>query len=49
VYGKAWSVFGQPIEMLTQDACKFYKSCAVYNQYGGVVLASEEGKQIAEA
>lgn len=49
VYGKAWSVFGRPVEMLTQDACKFYKSHSVYNSYGGVVLASEEGAQIAAA
>lgn len=49
VYGKAWSVFGEPLEMLTQDSCKFYKSHSVYNSYGGVVLASEEGAQIAQA
>lgn len=98
VYGKAWSTFGRPIEMLTrkwtrqtrppylgllsgilpsitstsinrllppsntlpqrfvanltpqtEDACKFYNSHSVYNSYGGVVLASEEGAQIAQA
>ena len=48
-YGKAWSTFGLPLEMLTQDACKFYNAHAVYNQYGGVVLAEEEGERIAEA
>lgn len=49
VYGKAWSAFGKPIEMLTQDSCKFYKSHSVYNSYGGVVLASAEGALIAKA
>jgi ribulose-5-phosphate 4-epimerase/fuculose-1-phosphate aldolase len=49
VYGKAWSAFGRPIEMLTQDACKFYNSHAVYNSFGGVVFAAEEGAQIAKA
>src|SRR5438034_484827 len=49
VYGKAWSVFGRPIEMLTQDSCKFYNAHSVYNSYGGVVLAAEEGERIAEA
>ncbi|KIW88612.1 uncharacterized protein Z519_10658 [Cladophialophora bantiana CBS 173.52] len=49
VYGKAWSVFGKPLEMLTQDSCKFYKAHSVYNSFGGVVLASEEGAQIAKA
>jgi ribulose-5-phosphate 4-epimerase/fuculose-1-phosphate aldolase len=46
-HGKAWSVFGKPLEMLTQDACKFYNSHVVYNAYGGVVLAEEEGENIA--
>lgn len=49
VYGKAWSVFGKPLEMLTQDACKFWNAHTVYNSYGGVVLAKEEGEMIAEA
>lgn len=49
-YGKAWSVFGKPLEMLTQDSCKFYgEAQACYNQYGGVVLAEEEGERIADA
>ncbi|EXK79647.1 hypothetical protein FOQG_15782 [Fusarium oxysporum f. sp. raphani 54005] len=50
IYGKAWSVFGRRLEMLTQDACKFYGSAqGVYNGYGGVVLGSEEGDRIAQA
>lgn len=35
--------------MITQDSLRFYKSHGVYKQFGGVVLASEEGKNIAEA
>jgi len=35
--------------MLTQDTCKFYNAHAVYDSYGGVVLAAEEGDRIAEA
>ncbi|KAK5047922.1 hypothetical protein LTR84_006110 [Exophiala bonariae] len=49
VYGKAWSAFGKPIDMLTQDSCKFYNAHSVYNSYGGVVLASAEGELIAKA
>jgi ribulose-5-phosphate 4-epimerase/fuculose-1-phosphate aldolase len=49
VYGKAWSCFGKPLEMLTQDSCKFYNAHSVYNSYGGVVLAAEEGDRIAAA
>ncbi len=49
VYAKAWSAFGKPVEMLTQDSLKFYNAHAVYNSYGGVVLAAEEGAMIAKA
>ncbi|KAG6887623.1 hypothetical protein C0995_013953 [Termitomyces sp. Mi166 len=49
IHGKAWSVFGKPIEITTQDACVFYDNHSVYDNFGGVVLASEEGKNIARA
>lgn len=49
VHGKAWSVFGKPLDMITQDSIRFYKSHGVYTQFGGVVLASEEGERIADA
>ena len=49
VYGKAFSVFGRELEMLTQDATRFYKSHAVYDNFGGVVLDREEGRRIAAA
>ncbi len=50
VYGKAWSAFGRRLEMLTQDACKFFGDAqAVYDAYGGVVLAADEGRRIAAA
>ncbi|KAF9870756.1 hypothetical protein CkaCkLH20_11858 [Colletotrichum karsti] len=50
VYGKAWSTFGRPLEMINQDACIFYgKAQAVYEDFGGVVFDEEEGKRLAEA
>ncbi|KAL1593158.1 hypothetical protein SLS60_010765 [Paraconiothyrium brasiliense] len=49
VYGKAWSAFGKELDMITQDSIRFYKSHGVYKQFGGVVLASEEGERIADA
>jgi len=49
VYGKAWSVFGRPLEMITQDACRFYKSHGVYTDFRGIVLDREEGQRIARA
>ncbi|KAF2644103.1 arad-like aldolase/epimerase [Massarina eburnea CBS 473.64] len=48
VYGKAFSAFGRPLTMLTQDSLRFYNSHGVYKQFGGVVLASEEGARIAQ-
>lgn len=48
-YGKAYAVFGKPLDMMTQDACRFYRSRAVYDNFGGVVLDREEGRQIAKA
>lgn len=49
IYGKAWSCFARPLEMLTQDVCKFHKAHSVYDNYGGVVLGAEEGARIALA
>ncbi|CAI6336078.1 unnamed protein product [Periconia digitata] len=48
-YGKAFSAFGRELDMITQDSLRFYKSHGVYKQFGGVVLASDEGERIAEA
>ncbi|GAA5820314.1 hypothetical protein JCM3770_004043 [Rhodotorula araucariae] len=49
LHGKAWSVFGKPIDIMTQDACLFHDNLAVYKNFGGIVLAPEEGKNIADA
>ena len=35
--------------MMTQDATRFYKSHAVYDNFGGVVLDREEGQRIGKA
>lgn len=47
VYGKAFSALGRPLDMISQDTCTFYKSHAVYGDWGGVALDEEEGRQIA--
>jgi ribulose-5-phosphate 4-epimerase/fuculose-1-phosphate aldolase len=49
VYGKAFSCFGRPIEMIYQDALRFYNDLAVYPRYGGTVISTEEGARIATA
>lgn len=35
--------------MLNQDICNFYGAHAVYADYGGIVFAEEEGRNIAKA
>ena len=35
--------------MLNQDSCMFYDDLAVYEGFGGIVLAREEGRNIARA
>ncbi|KAL6919797.1 hypothetical protein ACHAPO_008786 [Fusarium lateritium] len=47
-YGRTWSTFGRPIEMLNQDSCMFYNDLAVYANFGGVVFAKEEGNRLAD-
>jgi ribulose-5-phosphate 4-epimerase/fuculose-1-phosphate aldolase len=49
IHGKAWSSFGLPVDILTQDSCLFYDNQAVYHNDGGIVLAPEEGENIAKA
>jgi len=49
VYGKAFSVFGRELDMMTQDSLRFWKSHGVYDNFGGVVLDREEGRRIAKA
>ncbi|ORY70466.1 class II aldolase/adducin domain protein [Pseudomassariella vexata] len=49
VHGKAFSVFGRELEMITQDSLRFYKAHSVYRNFGGVVVDREEGERIAQA
>ncbi|KAJ6101784.1 Meiotically protein [Penicillium sp. IBT 16267x] len=49
IYGKTWSAFGKPIEMLTQDACNLYGRIGVYDDHAGVALSQEEGREIGKA
>jgi ribulose-5-phosphate 4-epimerase/fuculose-1-phosphate aldolase len=48
LYGKAWSTLGRLLDPLTQDACAFYEDQALFNDYTGVVLDTQEGKRIAD-
>lgn len=49
IYGRAFCALGREMDIVSQDACAFYKDHAVYKQFKGIVLAEEEGKNIAEA
>ncbi|KAK7215862.1 hypothetical protein V2G26_003865 [Clonostachys chloroleuca] len=48
IYGRAFCTLGRPIDMLTQDSCAFHNDIKVYRQFKGVVLAKEEGNNIAQ-
>lgn len=48
IYGKAFSALGKPLAMINQDACIFYKSHVVYDDFGGVAIEASEGEEIAE-
>ena len=49
VYGKTWSTLGRLLDPITQDVCAFYDDHAVFDDFTGVVLDTEEGKRIAYA
>lgn len=49
-FGKAWSTFAKPLDMINQDVCYFYgEAQAVYKEFGGVVFSEEEGQRLAAA
>ncbi|KAK8223674.1 class II aldolase/adducin N-terminal [Phyllosticta capitalensis] len=47
IHGRALCALQVPLDMLTQDSCAFYEDHVVYPNFGGVVMATEEGKRIA--
>jgi ribulose-5-phosphate 4-epimerase/fuculose-1-phosphate aldolase len=49
LYGKAWSSLGRLLDPITQDACIFYGSHSLYDDFNGVVLDEEEGRNVAAA
>ncbi|KAJ5289747.1 uncharacterized protein N7443_010000 [Penicillium atrosanguineum] len=48
IHGRAFCSLGRPLDIITQDSCAFHNDHVVYKQFNGVVLAEEEGKQIAK-
>jgi len=49
IYGKSWSSLGRTLDPLTQDSCAFYEDHALFDDFTGVVLDTQEGKRIAHA
>lgn len=47
LYGRSFCALGKPLDMITQDSCAFYNDHVVYSQFNGVVLAEQEGREIA--
>ena len=47
--GKSWSSLRRRLDPLTQDACAFYQDHGLFDDFTGVVLATEEGDRIARA
>ena len=47
LHGKAFATLGRRLAPLTQDACAFYGSHALFEDFTGVVLDPDEGKRIA--
>jgi ribulose-5-phosphate 4-epimerase/fuculose-1-phosphate aldolase len=49
VHGKAFSALGRLLDPITQDACTFYDSHSLYDDFNGVVLDEAEGRRVAAA
>ncbi len=49
MHGKSWATLGRLLDPLTQDACAFFEDHGLFDDYTGVVLATEEGDRIAKA
>ncbi|WP_433281155.1 class II aldolase/adducin family protein [Pseudonocardia xinjiangensis] len=48
LHGKAFAALGRRLAPLTQDACAFYGSHAVFDDFTGVVLDPDVGNRIAD-
>ncbi|KAF2744032.1 class II aldolase/adducin domain-containing protein [Sporormia fimetaria CBS 119925] len=49
IYGRAFCALGRKLDTITQDSCAFHNDHVLYESFNGVVLAEEEGKNIATA
>ena len=49
IYGRTFSTLGKPLDPISQDACAFYETQAMYKDFSGVVEEVNEGDEIAKA
>ncbi|KAF2652681.1 arad-like aldolase/epimerase [Lophiostoma macrostomum CBS 122681] len=49
IYGRSFCALGRKLDMITQDSCSFYNDHVLYESFNGIVLAKEEGENIAQA
>ena len=49
LHGKAFSALGRLLDPITQDSCAFYEDHALFDDYTGVVVDTDEGKRIGHA
>ncbi|MFJ2767386.1 class II aldolase/adducin family protein [Streptomyces sp. NPDC087300] len=49
LHGRALATLGELLDPITQEACAFYESHALYDGYTGVVVDADEGRRIATA
>ena len=48
IYGRTFSPLGKPLDPISQDACAFYETQAIYKDFFGVVEEVDEGDEIAK-
>ncbi|KAL5385231.1 hypothetical protein PMIN02_008959 [Paraphaeosphaeria minitans] len=48
IYGRSFCALGRKLDTITQDSCAFHNDHVLYTSYKGVVLAKEEGENIAK-
>ncbi|MFE0172757.1 class II aldolase/adducin family protein [Streptomyces sp. NPDC059002] len=49
LHGRVLSTLGELLDPITQEACAFYETHALYDGYTGVVVDADEGRRIAAA
>ncbi|KAF2704397.1 class II aldolase/adducin domain-containing protein [Pleomassaria siparia CBS 279.74] len=49
IYGRSFCSLGRKLDTITQDSCAFHNDHVLYDSFNGIVLATEEGENIAKA